>query len=181
MDVVDEQGRTEPPRAGDEAATLLGYLDFQRATLAWKCAGVDAAGLRATVGVSSMTLGGLLKHMALVEDWWFSQWLHGQEPAAPWDGVDWEADADWEWHSAAGDSPEALRGLWEETAERSRVLVARALAEGDGGLGVLARRPAGRGEQPNLRWIVCHMIEEYARHNGHADLIRESVDGATGE
>jgi uncharacterized damage-inducible protein DinB len=188
MSVVDAQGRPEPPRAGDEVATLLGFLDFQRATLAWKCEGLDAAGLAATTGVSTMTLGGLLKHMALVEDWWFSQWLAGQPPASPWDAVDWEADADWEWHSAAADPPEELRALWEGFAARSRALVEQALAENapadgesEGGLGLLARREWPDGVRPTLRWIVCHMIEEYARHNGHADLIRESVDGATGE
>ena len=68
MTDVDEQGRPEPPLAGDETATLLGFLDYQRATLAWKCAGLDAAGLGATVGASSMTLGGMLKHLAYVED-----------------------------------------------------------------------------------------------------------------
>src|SRR5437899_2010560 len=75
-DDLDEQGRPEPALAADETATLLGFLDYQRATLAWKCAGLDAAGLRATVGASSMTLGGLLKHMAYVESNWFSRWLH---------------------------------------------------------------------------------------------------------
>ena len=72
MTVIDDHGRPEPPAAVDETDTLLGFLDYQRATFAWKCAGLDAAGLQATVGVSSMTLGGMLKHMAYVEDWWFS-------------------------------------------------------------------------------------------------------------
>jgi hypothetical protein len=69
---LDEHGRPEPPVAGDEAATLLGFLDYQRATLAWKCSDLDAAGLRATTAASTMTLGGILKHMALVEYGWFS-------------------------------------------------------------------------------------------------------------
>src|SRR6266508_1419978 len=76
---LDEQGRPEPPLAADETATLLGFLEYQRATLAWKCAGLDAAGLRATVPPSSMTLGGLLKHLAYVEDLWCSRWLHGRD------------------------------------------------------------------------------------------------------
>jgi uncharacterized damage-inducible protein DinB len=180
MTGIDEHGRPEPPLAADEPATLLGFLEYQRATLAWKSAGLDAAGLRATVGASPMTLGGLLKHMAYVEDLWFSRRLHGRDPAAPWDTVDWKADVDWDWHSAAEDTPEQLRTLWQEAVDRSRARVAEALAEG--GLDRPAAEPDSyHGVAPSLRWIVCHMIEEYARHNGHADLLRESVDGQTGE
>jgi uncharacterized damage-inducible protein DinB len=179
MTDLDEHGRPEPPIAGDEIATLRGFLDYQRATLAWKCSGLDAAGLRATVGASTITLGGLLKHLALVEDYWFSQRLHGRAAPPPWDAVDWKADPDWDWHSAAGDAPEQLLALWQEAVERSRSLVAEALA--GGGPDQLARRAWRSGESPSLRWILVHMIEEYARHNGHADLIREAVDGAVGE
>lgn len=180
MSDVDEQGRREPPLAADETATLLGFLEFQRATLAWKCAGLDADGLRVAVAPSSMTLGGMLKHLAYVEDLWCSRRLHGRDPAPPWDSVDWDADVDWDWHSAAGDTPEELRALWEDAVERSRSLVAAALA--DGGL----ERPAAwvddwYGVAPSLRWILVHLIREYARHAGHADLLRESVDGLTGE
>jgi uncharacterized damage-inducible protein DinB len=179
MTRLDEQGRPEPPLAAGEAATLLGYLEYQRATFAWKCSGLDAAGMTATVGVSSMTLGGMLKHLAYVEDHWCSRWLYGRDPAPPWNTVNWEADPDWDWHSAADDSPEQLYTLWQDTVDRSRGLVAEALA--DGGLGRLARRTSPDGEAPSLRWILFHLVEEYARHNGHADLLRESVDGLTGE
>jgi hypothetical protein len=96
MTDLDDQGRPEPPLTGDETATLLGFLDYQRATLAWKCAGLDAADLRSTVGASSMTLGGLLKHLAYVESDWFSRWLHGADRQPPWDTVDWHADPDWD-------------------------------------------------------------------------------------
>jgi len=176
---LDEQGRPEPPSAADETATLTGFLEFQRATLAWKCSGVDDAGMKATVAASSMTLGGILKHLALVEDYWFSQWLMGHDAAPQWDTVDWDADPDWEWHSAARDAPEQLRSLWRDAVDFSRVQVAAALA--GGGLDQLAGRSSADGRAPSLRWILCHMIEEYARHNGHADLLRESVDGVTGE
>ena len=175
----DEQGRPEPPFAAGEADTLLGFLEFQRATLEWKVSGLDAAGLDATVGASTMTLGGMLKHLALVEDWWFSQWLAGAEPAPPWDAVDWDADRDWDWHSAAADTPEQLIALWRENVERSRAHTAAALAAG--GMDTVARKVGRDGRSPTLRWIAIHMVEEYARHNGHADLIRESIDGATGE
>src|SRR5881227_905611 len=178
MSQVDDHGRPEPPIAADETATLLGFLDYQRATLAWKCRGLDSAGLQATVGVSTMTLGGMLKHLALVEDSWFSRSLHGQERQPPWNAVDWHADEDWDWRTAADDSPEELRALWETAVDRSRKLVAEALA--DGGMDRLARRTWPDGRAPSLRWILCHLIEEYARHNGHADLLRESVDGITG-
>jgi uncharacterized damage-inducible protein DinB len=179
MTDLDEQGRPEPPLAGDETATLLGFLDYQRATFAWKTAGLDAAGLRVTVGVSSMTLGGMLKHLAYVEDDWCSRWLHGNERQPPWDTVDWKADPDWDWHSAAEDTPGQLLKLWQDAAARSRTLVAEALV--DGGLERLSQRKWPDGRAPSLRWILVHLIEEYARHNGHADLIRESVDGLTGE
>lgn len=171
--------RPEPPLAANEIDTLLGFLEYQRATFAWKCGGLDAAGLQATIGVSSMTLGGMLKHMAVVEDYWFSRRLHGRDPAPPWDTVDWKADPDWEWHSAANDTPEELFALWQADVSRSRAAVEEALAEG--GLDQLAKSPWPDGSAPSLRWILCHMVEEYARHNGHADLIRESVDGEVGE
>ena len=180
MTNLDEQGRPEPPLVADETATLLGFLEYQRATLAWKCSGLDAAGLAATVAASSMTLGGMLKHLTYVEDLWCSRWLHGRDPAPPWDTVDWDADRDWDWHSATEDSPEEFVALWRDTVERSRSLVDEALADG-GGLDQLARRTWPDGRAPSLRWILVHMIEEYSRHNGHADLLRESVDGQTGE
>ena len=169
----------EAPIAGDETTSLLGSLERQRRIFAWKCGGLDAAGLRAAHAPSSMTLGGLLKHLALVEDEYFSSRLPGRELGAPWSAVDWDADPDWEWHSAADDSPEQLMTLWQDAVARSRAEVTEALA--DGGLDHVARHTNSRGEVPKLRRIMIDMIEEYARHAGHADLIRESVDGLVGE
>src|SRR5262249_25867210 len=97
----------------------------------------------------------------------------------PWDEVDWRTDPEWDWHSAAEDTPEQLFALWQDAVARSRAQVAKALTGGDPGQP--ARRRWSDGRAPSLRWIVVHMIEEYARHNGHADLIRESLDGLTGE
>jgi hypothetical protein len=170
----------EPPVAGSEADTLLGSLERQRAIFAWKCGGLEAAGLAATVGVSSMTLGGLLKHLALVEDEYFGHRLRGLELGSPWDAVDWEADSDWEWHSAADDTPDELYALWDGAVARSRAAVGEALAE-DGNMGQLGRFTWPDGRTPSLRRILIDLIEEYARHAGHADLIRESVDGVVGE
>ena len=127
-----------------------------------------------------MTLGGLVKHLALVEDNWFSVVLLGNEDVEPWKGVDWEADPDWEWRTAADDSPEELRALFDASVEVSDGIARQALAEG--GLDTLSVREDRREKQKfSLRWIYVHMIEEYARHNGHADLLRESIDGVTGE
>ncbi|MET9472279.1 DinB family protein [Streptomyces sp. NPDC002917] len=169
----------EPPLAGDELDTLLGSLERQRRTFEWKCSGLDAAGLRVTVGASSMTLGGLLKHLALVEDDVLSQKLLGHRPAVPWDAVDWDADPNWEWRTAAEGTPEQLLALWRDSVARSRAYVRQAMA--DGGLGLITAFVHPRGGSPSLRCLLVDLIEEYARHVGHADLIRESVDGLVGE
>ena len=169
----------EPPVAGNEVDTLIGSLERQRATFAWKCGDLAADGLRAKVGASAMTLGGLLKHLALVEDDWFSRKLFGNAPASPWRAVDWESDPDWEWHSAANDTPDELYRLWHDAVARSRANVTRALAEG--GLDRPADFTWPDGRTPTLRRMLIDMIEEYARHTGHADLLRESVDGLVGE
>lgn len=168
--------RIDPPLTGDEASQLYGFLDYHRATLQLKAADLDAAGLAQTLPPSAMTLGGMLKHLAYVEDNWFSVFLHGNEMAEPWCDVDWKADPDWEWHSAAADSPGDLRAVHEEAVLRSRDLVAGKDLDT-----LSARRLRAEDDPVTLRWIVLHMIEEYARHNGHADLIRESIDGVVGE
>jgi Protein of unknown function (DUF664) len=100
-------------------------------------------------------------------------WASWTTSARPWRG------SAGDWHSAAEDTPEQLQTLWRDAVARSRALVTEALA--DGGLERLAWRTWPGGRAPSLRWILCHLIEEYARHNGHADLLRESVDGLTGE
>jgi hypothetical protein len=181
-DAMSETGTglpREPPFAGDETATLLGSLERQRATLAWKCGGLDAVDLRVRLGPSAITLGGLLKHMAAVEDDIFGVKLLGRDRQPPWDTVDWAADPDWDWRSAADDPPEHLLALWNEAVNRSRAIVAESLATG--GLDRLAAHTYPNGAAPSLRRLMIDMVEEYARHVGHADLIRESVDGLVGE
>lgn len=155
----DEQIPPEPPLAGaGEVATLLGALDRQRFYLRWKCGGLDAGGLRKTLAPSTITLGGLLKHLALMEDTNFS-WPGRARTVAPWDVGDWD-DADWEWHSAANDSPELLYALWEEAVARSRAVVADVLAEDS--LDHQARFVLPDGQSPSLRRQLIDMIENYA-------------------
>lgn len=172
--------RTDPPLSGSEAQTLLTFLDYHRRTLLLKADGLDAAGLDQALAPSTMTLGGLLKHLAYVEHHWLHVVLLGLPPVEPWASADWDADPDWEWHSAVDDSPEQLRDLFARSVARSEQVVADALNRGD--LGQVSVRPQrGTGEHYSLRWILVHLVEEYARHNGHADLLREAVDGTTGE
>lgn len=176
----DEHGRPEPPLAGGEAATLVGFLEYQRATLAWKVDGLDGPALAATTAASTLTLGGLVKHLTWVEDHWFSRRLLGREPAPLFRDVDFRADPDWEFRTAADHRPDELLGLWHEAVERSRRDVQAVLAT-EAGLDARAVALPRDPRRPSLRWILVHMVEEYARHNGHADLLREAVDGATGE
>lgn len=172
---MEDFERPEPPLGGDEVEALVGFLEWQRATLEWKIGGLDAAGMRATTAASTMTIGGIVKHMAMVEDIWFGRWLHGHERSEPWNSVDWDAEPDWEFTSAASDAPDDIITMWERSVSASRRLLATALEHGD--LGQLAVRTYADGTAPNLRWILVHMVEEYARHNGHIDLLREAYDG----
>jgi uncharacterized damage-inducible protein DinB len=170
---TDEQGRTDTPFAGGEVETLLGFLDYQRATFAWKCAGLTDDQLRATLHPSVMTLGGMLKHLARVEDHWFSEVVAEGGKIAPWSSMDWAA----EWSNHIDQSGEQLRQLWEERVAVSRAVVAAELTAG-----LSATHPVRNGQgQVSLRWVLFHLIEEYSRHVGHADLLREAVDGQTGE
>lgn len=175
-----EADRTSPPLRGDEATTLRAFLDLHRDTLRWKTAGHTPEQLATTLPPSEMTLGGLLKHLAVVESGWFSEVLMGGALIPPFDGVDWTADRDWEWHSAADDSPEELRALFDTAVEASDRIIDTALASPEGLDLLSVREHSGGDGRFSLRWVLTHMIEEYARHNGHADLIRESLDGLVG-
>ena len=169
--------RTEPPVAADETTTLRAFLGHHRATLLRQTEGLDADQLARRLEPSAMTLGGMLKHLAFVEDWWFNRILLDNPAAPPFDTVDWDGDPDWDWHSAAEDAPDDLRRILVGAVERSEQILDRLLAEGET-LDLVARRRR-HGKRVTLRWILVHMIEEYARHCGHADLIRESIDGST--
>ncbi|WP_433271493.1 DUF664 domain-containing protein [Actinosynnema sp. CS-041913] len=169
----------EPPLAGTEAEHLVGALERLRTTFRWKADDLDSAGLRTRVGASSLTLGGLLKHLARAEDEMFGVKLGGTPLGAPWDAADWDADPDWDFNSAADDTPEQLYALWDGAVERSRATLDAALA--DGGFDQLVHLSSPDGRRAGLRRLVCDLIEEYGRHTGHADLLREAVDGLVGE
>jgi len=170
--------RNEPPLAGTEEEALLGALERLRGYLLWKCGGLDDAGIRQTLGPSTLTLGGLLKHLAVVEAITFAWKLHGRRPFAPFGDADWD-DPDWHFRVEDDDTPESLEALFKESVAQGRALVAEAIAAG--GLGGEADVKDDAGRHANVRRLVCDMIEEYGRHVGHADLIRESVDGLVGE
>jgi hypothetical protein len=169
----------EPPLAGTETGQLLGSLERLRTTFRWKADDLDAAGLRTRVGSSTLTLGGLLKHLALVEDYRFTHLLAGQPIGSPWDAMDGAGTDDWDFTSALEDSPEELYALWDGAVARSRTRLAAALSRGGLDQPVHASDPEGR--HANLRRLVCDLVEEYGRHTGHADLLREAIDGRVGE
>lgn len=179
MTELDDDGRREPPLAAGEADTLFGFLNFLRDTIEWKCSGVDAAGMRHRLAPSTMTLGGLLRHLAYVEDNWAIEWVAGLDRPEPWASVDWESDQDWEWNTAHELSPDELLESWRVSVERAQQHLDAAIADRglDGGIA----RPRTDGRPMTIRWVVVHLIEEYGRHCGHADLLREAIDGSTGE
>ncbi|MDA2890034.1 DUF664 domain-containing protein [Mycolicibacterium sp. BiH015] len=176
--MADTDTPWEPPLAGSEVDHLVGALERLRTTFLWKADGLDAAGLHLRIGASALTLGGLLKHLALNEDYLFACKLAGDRLGEPWrslhDGTD-----DWEFTSASADSPEQLYAFWHDAVARSRARLAGALERG--GLDQLASVHDEQGDHASLRRLVCDLIEEYGRHTGHADLLREAVDGRVGE
>jgi hypothetical protein len=176
----DDRVPWEPPIAGTETEHLTGALDRLRTTFRYKADGLGAAGLGQRTAASSLTLGGLLKHLAVVEDYYFTRKLDSSPLGDPWPEIDWESDPDWEFTTAAKDTPETLYALFDGAVDRSRARLAAALAK-DGDLGQLVEMRHSDGRQASLRRLLCDMIEEYGRHAGHADLIREAVDGRTGE
>ena len=169
---VSPTDRPMPPLNAGERTTLESWLDFQRATLAMKCAGLDdEQAAAASVPPSPFTLTGLVQRMAEVERSWFRRVLAGEQ-AAPIYGPQADPDApDGGFELAAGATLRAALATWRAEIDRARKLCAdRALTD------------TGRfmAQDVSLRWIYVHMIEEYARHNGHADLLRERIDGSTG-
>ena len=165
--------RTSPPRTAGERETLESWLDFHRATLARKCEGLTDEQLREqSAPPSDLSLLGLVRHMAETERGWFRQVLGGEDVP---DLYVTPEDQNAEFTGAAAADVAASFAAWQTECELARKAVAAAPS-----LDVLAAAPTRLGAA-SLRWILVHMIEEYARHNGHADLLRERIDGATGD
>lgn len=169
----------EPPIAGTEQEQLFGALDRLRTTFRWKADGLDDNGLRATVGASSLTIGSLLKHLAFVEAFYARFKVAGESPGAAWETVDWEANPDWDFTSAADDPAEELYALYDDAVAQAREIYHAAVA--DGGLDQVVHADDGAGRHASLRRLLFDLVEEYGRHTGHADLLREAVDGRVGE
>ncbi|WP_381561806.1 DinB family protein [Streptomyces eurythermus] len=168
-------GRPVPPAYADERAMLEAWLDFHRATLALKCAGLSDERVRlAAVPPSPMTLLGLVQHMAEVERNWFQRVFAGRGVPPVFGGSNPDGFA-----LAPERGLDEAMAAWRAEVARGRAVIAGAALDDSGRL---PEREAGHvGDRGvSLRWILMHMIEEYARHNGHADLLRERIDGVTG-
>jgi len=162
--------RPAPPDVGDEREVLTAYLDWHRQTFELKCCGIPPERLsERTVAPSALSLHGLLRHLAATERWWFRQQFAGEEVANLYYSDD---DPDQDFTSLDGDVAGAF-AVWREECERSREIIAAASMDQTG-------RRRQTGQPISLRSVMVKMIAEYARHNGHADLLRERIDGATG-
>ncbi|GGV25981.1 hypothetical protein GCM10010260_77940 [Streptomyces filipinensis] len=166
--------RREPALSAGEREMLEGWLDYHRSTLAWKCEGLTDAQLRTKpLEPSELSLLGLVRHLSEVERFWFHEVLLGEDPGTLYCT---EEDPDGDFHVTEADTWEKTHATWQAEIEAARGNAA-GLSLDDFSRG----RSRSTGEAFNLRWIYTHMIEEYARHNGHADLVRERIDGATGD
>jgi uncharacterized damage-inducible protein DinB len=168
--------RIDPDLTGSEAELLAQYLDYQRATVLAKTEGLDSAQLAYQHAPSSLTLAGLLYHLADVEESWLEVRFLGLAEREPFAGADLEADPDWVFHAAVNLNPGALRQRYRDACDRSRKVVA-----GAAGLDQQSVATFPDGRHFSLRWVLLHLIEETARHAGHADLLREAIDGSVGE
>jgi uncharacterized damage-inducible protein DinB len=159
-----------------ERESLGQYLDYQRETILLKTEGLTKAQLGQRIPTSSLTLAGILYHLALVEESWAEVDFLGHADRADWQGIDWDADPDYEFRTALEKEPDWLRRRYRDACDRARQVTAAADSLDD--FSVAAR--VG-GKPFTLRWMMLHLIEETARHAGHADLIREAIDGTVGE
>jgi hypothetical protein len=171
--------RVDPPYRDGERAAVEAWLEYHRATLLTKCAGLTPEQLgKRSVPPSSLSLRGLVRHMTEVETGWFRQVVGGEQVTWAY-CTDDDPDGDFDGVGRAGDDPQTAvpreLGAFTATVRASRALAAGHASLDDVGAGLR------HGQHVSLRWIYQHMIEEYARHNGHADLLRERIDGVTGD
>jgi uncharacterized damage-inducible protein DinB len=168
--------RIDPDPGGSELSLLTQYLDYQRETMLSKTDGLTQPQLVHQHPPSELTLAGLVYHLSLVEETWMEVRFSGLPDREPWATVDWDADPNWEFRTAATFAPEQLRDRYREACERSRQVVSAAA-----GPDQLSARALSDGRHFSLRWVLLHLIEETSRHAGHADLLREAIDGTVGE
>lgn len=170
----------EPPIDASEAEHLVGALGRMRATLRWKADGLDATGLRQRIASSNLSLGGLLLHLAMAEDYHLRTKLRGEELVEPWRSLGHDGSDEWEFTTETLSAAEVY-AAFDEAVVRNTARIEAALAEGGGGPELVAHIDDGNGNHPRLRRLLIDLLEEYARHTGHADLLREAVDGRVGE
>lgn len=163
-----EGNRPEPPSAAPAREMVEAFLDFQRATLLWKVDGLSDEDLRRSLVPSGLTLLGMVKHLGYVERWWFRIVFAGEDLPVPWS----ETDPDADWRVEPDETTASILESYRDEVEHAR----------DNGAGAAWDDQAKRsGNEQTLGWILTHMVEEVSRHNGHADIFRELIDGKTGE
>ena len=167
--------RPNRSKVADEKTSLAQFLDYLRATVLWKIEGLGSEqAVGSPIPTTELTLAGIVKHLAFVEDHWFQDVFLGTSLPEPWATAPFDDDRDWEFHSATTNDVADTYALYQVACERSREVLSQTTLDG---LSVGLRD----GEPFSMRWIMLHMIEETARHAGHADLLREAIDGETGE
>lgn len=172
---MSETELPETDQAADERTTLLQFLDFYRAIVRRKAEGLTAGQMSETVASSSLTIGSITKHLARVEDFWLTMSFAGAALSEPWNSAPWDDEPEWDLTSARDDTPDELLDLFDAACSRSRRILDQASLDDQAAL------PSRDNGTPTLRWILVHLIEEYARHAGHLDFLREAVDGSVGD
>ena len=160
----------------NERDVLVQYLDYQRETILLKTEGLTREQLGRRIATSTLTLAGILYHLSLNEESWFEVHFGGLDTRADFAGIDWDADPEYEFRTALEKEPDWLRGRYREACARSNQVIAGAASLDDP-----SASPWRDGKPFTLRWVILHLIEETARHAGHADLLREAIDGSVGE
>ena len=169
--------RQDPDSTTTNERDVLGqYLDYQRETILLKTEGLTREQLGQRIATSDLTLAGILYHLALNEESWFEVHFGGLGTREDFAGIDWDADPEYEFRTALEKEPDWLRRRYQDACDRARQAAAAADSLDDVSVDTLRN-----GKPFTLRWVILHLIEETARHAGHADLLREAIDGTVGE